>query len=250
MSATLVSHVDTNLVTRDQLRTIPTPPATLTFKPVPHIKLVETLEQALAERSLKIEKEQFAVRGDGSALFSTFDLSATGMPGTCASLGLRTANNKTMSIQLVAGMRVFVCDNLALLGDFIALKRKHTAGLDLLEELRFAVVKYEQHFNTLKLEIDAFQKQAIEDEQAKLFIYDMFVQRNVMPMRFIGDVAKAYFEPPHADFEPRTLWSLHNAFTEVAKLMPMTTRLEATQRLGKYFHLQQKPPLTLDAVAA
>ena len=43
-----------------------------------------------------------------------------------AALGLRTSNNKTMSIQLCAGLSVFVCDNLVFRGDLIALNRKHT----------------------------------------------------------------------------------------------------------------------------
>jgi hypothetical protein len=43
----LLSHVDTDLVTREQLALVKTPEPTVSFKPVPHIELVETLEQAL-----------------------------------------------------------------------------------------------------------------------------------------------------------------------------------------------------------
>jgi len=37
------------------------------------------------------------------------------------------------------------------------------------------------------------------------------------------------------EFRPRTAWSLHNAFTAVAKEMPITTRMPAIQELGRYF---------------
>jgi hypothetical protein len=40
----LLSHVDTDLVTRDQLRLVPVPEATRTWRPIPHIELVESLE--------------------------------------------------------------------------------------------------------------------------------------------------------------------------------------------------------------
>ena len=63
-----------------------------------------------------------------------------------AALGLRTANNKTMSIQLCAGLSVFVCDNLAFRGDMIALRRKHTSGLNLRVELAGAVLRFQGHF--------------------------------------------------------------------------------------------------------
>ena len=43
-NATLMSHVDTDLVTREQLALVETPDATRSFKPVPHIELIATLE--------------------------------------------------------------------------------------------------------------------------------------------------------------------------------------------------------------
>ena len=71
-----------------------------------------------------------------------------------------------------------------------------------------------------------------------------------MPVRFLPDVSKSYFEPTLKAFEPRTAWSLHNAFTDLAKEMPMTTRLPAIQAVGKLFGMssdKQKAPLLLPA---
>ena len=38
-NATLMSHVDTDLVSREQLALVETPDATRSFKPIPHIEL-------------------------------------------------------------------------------------------------------------------------------------------------------------------------------------------------------------------
>jgi hypothetical protein len=65
-NAQLLSHVDTNLVTRDQLRLVPVPEATRTWRPIPHIELVESLEQVLEQNQIAIQGEQFALRRDGS----------------------------------------------------------------------------------------------------------------------------------------------------------------------------------------
>ena len=40
---TLLSHIDTDLVTREQLALVETPDATRSFKPVPHIAVVNAL---------------------------------------------------------------------------------------------------------------------------------------------------------------------------------------------------------------
>lgn len=232
--STLIAHVDTNLVTRAQLAALPPVMATDTFKPVAHIELVETLEKALNRRDILVKREQFAVNKSGAKLFGTLDLSLNGVAGTCASLGIRTANDKSMSIQIIAGMRIFVCDNMCFNGDTVCVNRKHTSGLDLFEELDEAVSNYEQHYHILKLEIGSLKSLPLADDQVKNIIYDLFAQE-AMPIRFFRDVAQEYFVPRHEDFSPRTAWSLLNAFTEVAKQMPMSTRIDATQEVSRYF---------------
>ena len=237
--ATLVSHKSTTLVSRDQLRTIPQPVSTATFKPVPHIELVETMEKVLNQRNINVQGEQFAIRADGSRLFGTFDLSLNGVPDSCAALGFRQANDRSMALQMVAGLRVFVCDNLCLNGDFVALERRHTSGLNLIEELTVAVDKFEEHYVTLKTEVANLKQKELTDGEAKTIIHDIFV-KDVLPVRLFPVVSKEYFNPRHSEFAPRTAWSLHNSFTEAVKSMPLTTRLVATSHVGREFGLVAK----------
>ena len=121
----LLSHVDTDLVTREQLALVETPSPTRSFKPVAHLELIETLEQALRKNHITIRKEQFALRRDGATLFGLLQLAYQDTPDGMAALGLRTCNNRTMSIQICAGLSVFVCDNMVFRGDLIALKQTH-----------------------------------------------------------------------------------------------------------------------------
>jgi hypothetical protein len=236
----LVSHVDTDLVTRDQLRALSTPEPTSTFRPVPHIELVEMLDLVLEQSHIRIREEQFAVRRDGSMLFGVLQLAYGQSPEGSAALGLRTANNKTMAIQICAGLSVFVCDNLAFRGDMIALRRKHTSGLLLREELAGAVVRFEDHFRRLAGEVTTLKERRLADVEAKALLHDAFAN-GIMPLRFLPAVSQAYFEPHVPAFEERTAWSLHNAFTGVAKAMPMTTRLPAIQALGRMFGMSADP---------
>src|SRR5207237_2768294 len=123
----LLSHIDTDLVTREQLALVETPDATRSFKPVPHIELIDTLEHVLRLNQITIRNEKFALRRDGSTLFGVLQLAYQDTPDGMAALGLRTSNNRTMSIQICAGLSVFVCDNMIFLGDLVAMNRKpHT----------------------------------------------------------------------------------------------------------------------------
>src|SRR6266852_5508008 len=71
----LVSHVDTDLVSRAELRALPSPEATRTFKPIPHVELVDMLDIVLQQNQIRIEEERFALRRDGSVLFGVLQLS-------------------------------------------------------------------------------------------------------------------------------------------------------------------------------
>ncbi len=63
-------------------------------------------------------------------------------------------------------------------------------------------------------------------------MHDVFTQ-GILPIRLLPDASNHYFEPSVDEFRPRNAWSLHNAFTAVAKEMPITTRMPAIQELGK-----------------
>lgn len=239
--AILSAHKNTELVTRETLRALPPVIGTDSFKPVAHIELVETFEKELNRRNIQIIRDQFALSKDGMRLFGTFDLTLNGVEGMAAALGFRQANNRSMSLQGVAGMRVFVCDNMAFSGETIILRRRHTSGLNLLDEVVEALNQYETHYRRLKLEINELQGYAMEDVAAKVMMHDIFAQQ-IMPVRYFPEVSDVYFnqylvneEAKYAAFRDRTAWNLLNAFTEVAKEMPLTTRMTATQKVGAIF---------------
>lgn len=58
----LLSHVDTDLVSRAELRALSEPEATRTFKPIPHVELVDMLELALREKFMQQEALDFHIR--------------------------------------------------------------------------------------------------------------------------------------------------------------------------------------------
>src|SRR5512143_3036798 len=124
------------------------------------------LDRVLNRAGMHIEKESFAIRRDGSMLFGVMQLAYGETPDGIAALGLRTANNKTMSLQICAGLNVFVCDNMCFRGDLIALRRKHTSGLNLREELMIAVMRFNELFGRLTHEIYVLKDRSLADIEA------------------------------------------------------------------------------------
>src|SRR5262249_44796761 len=132
---TLMIHAGADRITREQLRGLDCPTPTDTWRPVSHADLIDALEARLDPAPLTLPRQEYAVMRQGLVLFAVLDIrNGNGREDLGFAIGIRASNDKSIAIGLVAGVRVFVCDNLALSGDMILLKRKHTSGLDLTRE--------------------------------------------------------------------------------------------------------------------
>src|SRR5262245_57756137 len=112
---TLLTHCGARKITRTELAEIPTPDATATHQPVPHLKIVETLIETLSFRHLAVVRDEYAVSKDGMKMFGVMDLEIE-HSGVRFSIGMRNSNDKSMRLGLTVGYRVLVCDNMAFMG--------------------------------------------------------------------------------------------------------------------------------------
>lgn len=243
MAASL-SHNRSQLATFDNLVALPEPQKIgNVHQPIPHELLVRALRVEAEERGYQVTREQFALAGGGSRLFGVIDLMPEGV--TVAedrglSLGFRNSTNSTLALKMVAGSRVFVCDNMVLSGDLIAVLRRNTIGLDLEAALRAGFEKFLEHAGTLDRQIARLQAKEILDLEAKARIFDIFAQR-VVPVHLFDEVGRYYFSPADdaTDCHPRTVWGLHNAFTRALKVLPPATAFSTTVALGRAFGLTE-----------
>jgi hypothetical protein len=113
--------------------------------------------------------------------------------------------------------------------------RKHTAHFDPVEVIDIGVGRMQRHFEPMKKQIDVWRAHELSNEFARLVIYQAFIEGHLeVPRRLARDVHQEYFEPKYPDFEPRTVWSLSNAFTEVFKQLAPVPRFQATAKLGAF----------------
>jgi len=230
-------------VTRQELLQIPPPPPTATWKPIAHADLIQAIDRQLLVRGITILEEKFAIQREGARLFGVLDLSIEGdTPEFCAAMGIRTANDRSMALEIAVGVKVFVCDNLCFSGDLIALRRKHTARFNLNADISIAIDRYQEHLMTLRGQIAGLRERLLEDQEAKLLIFEVFAQE-ILPIRFFPWVTGAYFKPhPELmpDVQPRTYWGLHNAFTRAIREMAPAPAFAATTKLGRIFGLRKE----------
>jgi hypothetical protein len=232
---TLMAHTGTELLTRGELVEILPPEPTDTHKPIAHIDLVNSLLEALSFRHINVVKDEYAVSTDGMKLFGVMDLETMG-EGFRFSLGLRNANDKSMRLGLVVGVRILVCDNMAFSGDFEPVLAKHSKHFNLQDALSVGVDQMQRHFKPMAIQIDNWRAVQLTDGQAKEIIYRAFIEDELeAPKHLAREVHRQYFDPQYPEFAPRTLYSLQNGFTSAFKTLDPIPQYKATASLGEFF---------------
>jgi hypothetical protein len=234
VTATLSAGVRTRKITRDELAGIVAPPPTATHKPVAHIEIVNSLIESLGFRHLEVVGDEYAVSPDGMKMFGIMELSTEAEDFRFA-IGLRNSNDKSMRLALTVGLKVFVCDNMAFKGDFQPVLAKHSKSFSLRQMITLGVDEIQRGFAPLRDQVARWQRWQIDDERAKVAIYEAFVERKLAPRQLLSDVHRAYFDPEFDVFKARTVWSLHNAFTHAFKRLQPVRQFQSTAALGHYF---------------
>ena len=235
MSGTSTLTSCTGTITRAELAQVPTPPSTATHLPIPHAAVVEALVDTLSHRQISVVDEEFAVSKDGMEMFGVLDL-ATGFQGCRFAIGVRNANNKRFRLACTVGLRVFVCHNLAFRGDFSPVLAKHSKHLSLEDTLSIGVDRMQRNFEPMRKQVEDWRAQQMSAAEVKLTIYRAFIEGDLdVPRHLARRVHELYFNPQHQDFDPRTMWSLSNAFTSAFKELDPIPQFRATAKLGRFF---------------
>jgi hypothetical protein len=232
MDNRLMVHAGARRVTREELSTLPTPASTNTHKIIPHAEVINQLEESLSFRHISIVREDYAVARDGARLFSLLEVNAE-HEGIRFAIALRNAHDKSMTLAMTAGYRVFICDNMAMSGDFKPLAAKHTRNFDLIDALSIGVDRLQRGWQPLRERVDFMREKVLPITTAQALIYRAFTEGK-FPVRLLKSVHKNYFEPSYDEFKPRTVWSLSNAFTSAFKEARPDRQYELTARLGRF----------------
>tara|TARA_R110002072_G_scaffold77138_1_gene180278 strand:+ start:6330 stop:7049 length:720 start_codon:yes stop_codon:yes gene_type:complete len=210
----LMLHAGAEPVELSALQTVPVPEATDSHVPIPHIDFLDFVKMALQVKNHVVTTEEYGVTPDGMRFFGVLQLESKYGDYTDV-VGLRNSNDKAFPVGVSYGSRVFVCDNLAFVGDNVV-KRRHTAKL--LRDLPGLVIEMiapladerERQFKS----IQAYKSLKINRKLADFIIMESFRQQIINVQR-IAEVEREWEAPSYEDFQDRNAWSLFNAFTHV-----------------------------------
>lgn len=233
---TLVVHRGGWEATHADLAAVPVPEPTTSYHPVPYGRFLEEVKLHVPRFGLKVQSEQFALAREGSQMFGVLTCT-NGKPAAdyTLAIGLRNSYDRSLSVGLTLGSRVFCCDNLAFSGE-VTMHRKHTIHVfrdlpDLIYRMLSQVSSMRERTDE---EIAAMKVRELPPAHAHHLMVEA-IRSNVLPASRLPKVLEAWEVPRHEEFAPRTAWSLFNAFTEVQKSASPRAQMEDSLRLSSLF---------------
>lgn len=216
-TSSLVLHRGAKPVTFEELGTYRAPSPVGRWFPISHARVAETVKTTLREAGYEIKKEQYGVMRDGSRMFGTLDLGTPLTSGVTLAVGVRNSVDKSFPLGFCAGQRVFCCDNLAFRSELLVRKKHTLHGEKRFVQAISGAVGTLQSFKEAEAErIRRFIHLELSADQADALILRAY-ERGIIGAHHLPRVIREWRSPAFEEFQPRTVWSLFNAFTSALR---------------------------------
>lgn len=239
----------TQRVPEVEVMAVPEPQFTNTWHPISHGRLINALNGSVKNAGLLVRNREYSLNATGTKMFGVWQLFGSQSLGRDWAIGIRNSIDKSMTVGLVAGIKVFVCDNLVFSGDVVLL-RKHTSGLtddslrqlcnNALGQVKHDLGNFENWFEALN-NIYLFNP-----TQSKFLTFEAMKTGALSPGKF-NEIYSSFFM---ADGEyyanPQTLSNWHNAITSTYhqnSLFAVANKNEKLTKLVNHWYGNRLPSL-------
>jgi len=222
--ATLCHSGGSQLVTLAQLAELPTPEPTKTWKPIPHADVPTIITDLVTEHgwhyagSIDDNPFKISVTPNGNKMFGVCQLVVPGVLEGETDFGLAigfcNSHDKSMSLQVVVGTNVFICDNMIINGDF-KVRREHTSGIDPIESLRKAFGYIPEIAGSFTDWFGGMRNRHIDADEGIGFLAKC-VEHKALPIGDFMDARSNFLNGFLSDLDIQhggTMWSAYQAVT-------------------------------------
>lgn len=257
----LMLHCGGHPATFDEICSVEVPRETDSYTPVPHGDIVRLLVDEMAERwGLEDPRMQFGLNKKGTQLFGTLNyqvkegavpertldaFTATNSIDVLSdqgfSIGFRNSYDKTMSVVIVLGTIVFICDNLSYHGSHAQGMRKHSgnAWADLVDLVMGLVRKAGSHYSTSVNWLERLKRHHVSRDTGYEMLGLARGQGYFTPQQFNDAIVEwqkinGKTEWRHQPFQ-ETSYALYQSFTQGLKAGAPRRKLDQYTNASKFF---------------
>ena len=223
----------------DEACRVPLPEPTSSYRPVSNHDLIGLIRSKIDQMlDSEIASESYGLGQKDQQLFGVITLRGRDdrPKENGLSIGFRNSYNKSLSVGIASGARVFVCDNLCFSGSSMVVMRKHTRNVwnDLVGHVESALFDCDAHYREMNSAIRRMTEVEITHDRGYAILGQAQGHKVLLPRQ--AKVAyKDWDKPRHSDFAKKNLWSLYNCFTEGLKSGPTGTVMNRHIKTHDFF---------------
>jgi hypothetical protein len=116
-------------VTKDILLNAEIPQQTKTYKPVSHGQLIDLTLNGIEKAGFKLDKELYSSAKGGAVANGRFTISNVMDSEMQLEVGWQNSYDKSLTLKFALGVRIMICQNGCVSGDYGAFKRKHVGAV-------------------------------------------------------------------------------------------------------------------------
>lgn len=212
-----------NHVSEMDVRMVPTPVATRSYSPVPYSDVLDLLEFGVSKHldTWDMTSKEFGLARDGQQLFGVYHLDRKQDEETeleddalRISIGFRSSHDKSLSLGVMCGASVFVCDNLMFNTSGFKAVRRHTKNVEsdfdylVWKALGLAEVEFGMH-STAR---NKLKEIGINQDEGYRILGHMYGHGLLKPVQ-MSSATQDWRAPVYETFKDRNAWSFYNAVT-------------------------------------
>lgn len=205
--------------TKELLTSVEKPKETRTYKPVSHDQLIDLTLESIYASGFKLDRETYTSSSNGDIANGRFSISNVADRDMQLEIGWQNSYNKTLTLKFAIGVRIFICQNGCVSGDYGAFKKKHVG-----EVQRFtptAITDYinraGESFKNMQDQRDVMKNIEVSDVRKAELLGKMLIEDCLINTNQITTIAKELKSPTH-DYECKdSLWELYQHTTFAMK---------------------------------
>lgn len=214
------------LMTRTQLRELPTPAARGRFhNPVAFGAFADEVVGQMNLRGLQAVNEEYAVQKDGNRFFGMIEVAPlegeliTAKDWTMQ-IGLRGSHDQSVPRAITLGSRVLVCSNLCFHGDLGVFRTKQTTNVwsRIPHMVGDALARIPEMARAQELTFDKMRNHELNPGLGDRMLVTLY-RRGAFNAAQLTRAIDEWYEPSHTEHAEQgwSLWRLFNASTEALK---------------------------------
>jgi hypothetical protein len=230
----LMLHCGSQSATLEEVRAVPAPQHTDTWKPVPYRDTLDLVKEVATQALGPIMSEAYGLNKDGKQMFGLLRFACGGQDHGL-SIGLRGSIDKTLGNGIAVGANVFVCDNLCFSGEAFKIVRRNTTNVweDLSAMIREHIAGAGTYYGAVSRDIERMKEISCSQDRG-YEILGLLQGHGLLRPRQAGVALSDWRTPRHEEFAERDLWSLYNCATEGLKKAAPGQVIDSQTKLHSY----------------